>query len=194
MEFEHSSTASTSYSILNPQICRGKWIGWNAPAHNGYKLNTDGATRGGDCAGGGLLRDHNGDIVAWFSNLDGSNSSLYAEAQACLEGVRICLMLGITEMALESDSKQLIDMINRRTVHAWEIIYLLRHIDNIRPPSWSINHIFREQNRSADMLACMALDHRSHRVHFNSSELDQKVRHCILLNRIGVPSFRTNCK
>lgn len=141
--------------VKNPLIRRGQWIGWNAPSIGKVKLNTDGATRGDSSAGGGLIRDEHGHVLAWFSNRYGNQTSLYAEAHALLNGIRLCRALNLETIIIESDSKQLVDMIITKFATSWEITYLLREIIRSLTSSWVVHHIYREQNKSADYIALL---------------------------------------
>lgn len=42
----------------------GKWIGWIRPSVGCYKLNTDGSVKNQSATGGGVIRDHEGHLIA----------------------------------------------------------------------------------------------------------------------------------
>ena len=64
---------------------------WFRPPFKAYKLNVDGATRRnpGPGEGGGIIRDHNGDLVAAFSNYYGKCTNTIAEFQALKDGLSL---------------------------------------------------------------------------------------------------------
>lgn len=53
------------------------------------KLNTDGAHKAEDLSGGGgVIRDHKGNVLLAFSHFYGQANSLIAEARALNDGIR----------------------------------------------------------------------------------------------------------
>lgn len=50
--------------MVSPNIPKGKWIKWAPPPFGILKLNTDGSSRNGMAAGGGIIRDYKGS--AWL--------------------------------------------------------------------------------------------------------------------------------
>ena len=67
-------------------------VAWVAPT-GGYKLNSDGCSRGnpGISGGGGVMRDREGKLIFGYSCFFGSLTSLHAELRAMLFGVRLCV-------------------------------------------------------------------------------------------------------
>lgn len=88
-------------------------VRWIAPPLNWAKLNCDGAFKGnpGHSGGGGVLRDHNGDLILAYGNYYGISLSLCAEAKALLDGLIISDGKGITHLWVEVDSMILFNML-----------------------------------------------------------------------------------
>lgn len=63
------------------QVCHrpGQWLRWDPPSYGTFKLNTDGSSIDGKCAGGGIIRDCYGSCIAAFSNFYGLGSNMFAE-------------------------------------------------------------------------------------------------------------------
>ncbi|MQL83200.1 hypothetical protein Taro_015679 [Colocasia esculenta] len=77
------------------------------------KLNVDGAYKMGSgiAAGGGILRNGNGDIIfAFAARYYDIHSSLEAEALALRDGISLCCERGVKEFHIESDSLVLVQI------------------------------------------------------------------------------------
>ncbi|KAJ9535540.1 hypothetical protein OSB04_un001320 [Centaurea solstitialis] len=57
--------------MVSPNIPKGKWIKWAPPPFGIFKLNTDGSSRNGMAAGGGIIRDYKGSALVAFSTFYG---------------------------------------------------------------------------------------------------------------------------
>nr|XP_027062765.1 uncharacterized protein LOC113689142 [Coffea arabica] len=140
--------------------------------------------------GGGLLRDSQGGFLLGFSCFLGITTSLHAELQALLYGVKLCVDWGYRELHLEVDSLILVQIISAELACPWrlqvELDDLLQHQSLFR----SITHCFREANKPSDRLAKMGAD-RGRDVLFESfAELPPMARGDIRMDRSGFPSFR----
>lgn len=103
-------------------------VGWKPLTSDKVKLNVDGAVmRSTGRAGcGGVLRDHSGGWMAGFSHSLGSCDVFVAEEWAILKGLTIAWDLGVRCLTIESDSKDLIELLNynpqaRNTLTFWKI-------------------------------------------------------------------------
>ena len=95
--------------------CKGNMtVKWLKPSSGFVKLNVDGAAKGnpGFSGGWGIIRNHNGDVIAAFSNFYGYATNMEAEFYAVRDGLRLCteLNLGLHTVIVESDSKVLVEM------------------------------------------------------------------------------------
>jgi len=67
----------------------------------------DGSCKNGFCHGGGVVRDHTGNIFLAFSKLLGMGDALFAEIQALITGICLCLESNIQFDIKEVESKML---------------------------------------------------------------------------------------
>lgn len=71
---------------------KGMWLRWNKPEHQQFKLNTDGSRKGGVSAGGGIVRNRQGDFVCGFTMPYGFDDVILAELQAVYDGIWLCVL------------------------------------------------------------------------------------------------------
>ncbi|KAH0745144.1 hypothetical protein KY285_006801 [Solanum tuberosum] len=101
--------------------------------------------------GGGILRNHLGQT---FTTYFGYSSNNLAEARAIKIGLRWCVDHGFNTLTSESDSMIAINMINKVIASAWSIMEEISAIHSLLAEgSFQFNHIFREGNSTADLLA-----------------------------------------
>ncbi|XP_022852508.1 uncharacterized protein LOC111374112 [Olea europaea var. sylvestris] len=72
------------------------FVSWRKPADGWVKLNIDGSSLGnpGPCGGGGVIRDHHGNMIAGFSATYGFGSNNEAELRVVINGVELCKEMG----------------------------------------------------------------------------------------------------
>lgn len=73
-----------------PILKRGVWCRWLCPEPGYYKLNFDGSAKDNSSAGGGIVRDSNGNLVAGFSAFCGQGSHNEAEFRALRDALLLC--------------------------------------------------------------------------------------------------------
>jgi ribonuclease HI len=131
-------------------------ISWKKPAGQQLKLNVDGSSIGnpGSAGGGGILRDSKGRCWAGFSRHYGNCTNMAAETRALLDGLRMCRDLGIRDIIVETDSNIVVQWLHKDTCSLWwlwefweEILELTRLLNA------QVQHVFREANMAADLLA-----------------------------------------
>ncbi|XP_071912312.1 uncharacterized protein [Coffea arabica] len=109
-------------------------------------------------AGGGIIRDQHGHILSAFSSFYGFRTNMQAEAMALLEGLHLCISLGIQYIKVELDSLFLLNVINRESRCPWRIDELIaRARVALRQASFELTHCYRETNVAADSLAKRAV-------------------------------------
>ncbi|XP_070029859.1 uncharacterized protein [Nicotiana sylvestris] len=98
---------------LSPVI-ECKLVKWEKPPDSWIKMNTDGCRNIQGSAGGGCIcrDDHNDNMIMAFASSFGNCSSNFAEAKAALFGVQWCITNGFSNIILECDSLQIINMLN----------------------------------------------------------------------------------
>jgi len=138
---------------------------WIAPPKHSYKLNFDGASKGnpGVAGFGGILRNHDGiPLQVYFGNigLDTNNS---AELEGLWKGLLLPGKLSLQPLIVEGDSQILINMATRiqngsqarKVASSWRLEARLNAIEQElrKNRAISFNHIRREGNKVADLLA-----------------------------------------
>ncbi|XP_070042479.1 uncharacterized protein [Nicotiana tomentosiformis] len=140
---------------LKPQLAITP-VSWDKPTDEVFKLNVDGCFKGnpGSAGCGGILRDHLGQLIIAFSSYLGVTTNNYAEAQAIKTGLIWCIDHGFNTLEIESDSLILIKMIKNDICASWEIKDFIDDIHSmLAHGSFQFNHILREGNIPADLLA-----------------------------------------
>lgn len=136
-------------------------VQWEPPPANWIKINVDGSCcrTTGAAACGGLLRDHRGRWLGGFLYNIGRCTAEEAETWAVLQGLRAANRFGYQNILIESDSKRTVRSLqdaSKRHGPCRNIITacfgLVRQFTNVH-----FGHVFREQNRVADILAKQAL-------------------------------------
>ncbi|XP_012842530.1 PREDICTED: uncharacterized protein LOC105962752 [Erythranthe guttata] len=175
--------------LVQPSYKRGKWFKWERPKGGTFKLNTDGSSTAEECTGGGIVRDSEGGIVASFSRYFGVGTNNFAEFSAVVHGLRLCKLLGLSQIIVESDSLLVINAI--RTKHiAWELEYIFRQCLKEIEPSFSFQHVVRQKNTVADRLANWAYSHKSNQEYFSEMSLPREARAAYISDKLGVANFR----
>ncbi|XP_022860891.1 uncharacterized protein LOC111381341 isoform X1 [Olea europaea var. sylvestris] len=139
---------------------------WEKPRVGFVKLNTDGCLKrleipSGDSSGGGILRDHEGDVLFTFHEYYGTSccSALAAELKALLTGLKICHERGYKNIWVELDTQLAVKRISdpatdSRPGRNRKVQYL---VDEVRSISSYLNvhytNIYRQANSAADFLA-----------------------------------------
>ena len=82
-------------------------VSWRKPQEGIYKLNTDGSAlpNSGKIGGGGILRDHKGNLIYAFSIPFGLGTNNIAEMEAARYGLNWCDQHGYRKIILEVDSE-----------------------------------------------------------------------------------------
>lgn len=127
-------------------------------------IYTDGGSRGnpGNAGIGVVIKDDDNKIVKTISKNIGNQTNNYAEYTALIIALfYITTVLKATEIMIFADSQLMVNQVNNKykitsptikKLHDRVFTYL-RQI-----PTWSIQHIPREQNKEADSLANQAMD------------------------------------
>jgi ribonuclease HI len=133
------------------------------PAHPKLVLHVDGGARGnpGPAAIGVVLSDHEGGVVATFSDTIGETTNNVAEYRALLRGLELAAEHGAREVRVINDS----ELVARQLTGAYRVKHaamqdlhgqamaLLHGFD-----AWSIESVPRARNAEADRLVNEALD------------------------------------
>jgi len=125
-------------------------------------LNTDGAAKGnpGQATAGGVLRDHIGKWLVGFTENLGTCSSMKAEIQVVLRGLKLAQELAITKLWIQLDSQVLVGMLQGEIAWCPRHRFLLQQCrDLIIGREWMVRvtHCFREANQVANRLANLGI-------------------------------------
>jgi ribonuclease HI len=134
-----------------------RYVRWNSNNFSCAIINVDGSCIGSPARAGfgGLIRNGGGLYLTGFSGfIPHTTDILLAELTAILHGISIAKDMGITDMALYSDSLLSISLISgscsKFHVHA----VLIQDIkDLLSTVNYSLNHTLREANQCADYFA-----------------------------------------
>ncbi|XVF79235.1 hypothetical protein PTKIN_Ptkin14bG0204400 [Pterospermum kingtungense] len=132
---------------------------WSCPPLGYVKFNVDGASLGkpGQEGIGGILCDHQGRVLIRFSKSIGLADSNLAELLAIREALIVfsSSSWAIHGFLLESDSKIAVNWVNNPLKVPWKFQNFISQIENLKKviKDWRIDHVFREGNQEADLLA-----------------------------------------
>ncbi len=126
--------------------------------------HTDGASRGnpGESGIGVILRTAGGDVLYADGGFIGQATNNIAEYRALIHCLKKAAELGATELFVRSDSELMVRQING--VYKVKNAGLKPYFDEARALiagagyRFSIQHVAREENRDADLLANAAID------------------------------------
>lgn len=133
-------------------------VAWSAPPDDWVKINVDGSYPAGSdsSACGGLAKDSLGRFIKGFYSKIGSCNAAWAELWTLRNGINLARELSLERVIFEMDSKVIVDMVRAKTSHIPFLQPLLQEVLNLlHLPDWStsVEHIFREANHCADLLA-----------------------------------------
>lgn len=174
-------------------VKKGRWLCWNKPVLHAFKLNVDGAFKGGVSAGGGILQDRNGDFMWGFSVPYLSEDSTEAEILALYGGLKHCVETGMIGISIETDTSMVVNMLRDASSIPWHFVYLIRRVKSLLMHVGEVKLIFREQNMAADKLAKMAFGAMGKKVFNSIHEVPRSVQKIIFLDRVGILNFRSPC-
>lgn len=134
-------------------------VRWNAPDHNVYKINSDGALAGGRGGYGGVIRNSGGQVLACYRGPSPKLNITFLEILGICEGLKLALSLGLGTVIVESDSLQAINILNKEESCPWYCSNSVNEILNLVASFFHVKfiHVFREANMVADMLAKSSL-------------------------------------
>ncbi|XVF40762.1 hypothetical protein PTKIN_Ptkin01aG0141200 [Pterospermum kingtungense] len=143
--------------VSNAPLWTAKFVSWTPPPDGWFKLNVDGCSKGSDQAAGcgGILCDKSGEWVKAFTCKIGSCNAVEAELWAVYQGLRLAWIEGFRKVILESDSAMVVRWMNEGDVSNLTLRNLLQLCMSFLRKDWEVKilHVYREQNRVADLLA-----------------------------------------
>jgi ribonuclease HI len=133
-----------------------------------YQANIDGGSRGnpGPAAYGVVIRDAKGEIIARLKKYIGQSTNNVAEYFGLIAALDYAENHGIRALHVRSDSELLVkQMRGQYKVRSEDLRPLFERAKKMSQSfeSFRIDHVYREQNREADLLANQAMDETSRR-------------------------------
>jgi len=128
-----------------------------------WRANIDGGSRGnpGPASYGVVIRDPRGEIVARLKKYIGRTTNNVAEYYGLIAALDYAQSNNIRALRVESDSELLVkQMRGQYKVKSADLKPLYERARKISQaiPAFRIDHVYREQNREADLLANEAMD------------------------------------
>ncbi|CAN1153631.1 Putative ribonuclease H protein At1g65750, partial [Linum perenne] len=140
----------------------------------------------GATAIGGLIRDEKGSFVRAFCANIGDCSITRAELRAIVEGVQLAWNLGFKKVAIQSDSRATVAILQSEVASAGQHTALVAEFQDLMMRDWevSLSHIYREANCTADYLANLGHSYDVGLYLFNSP--DSALAHWLRYDLLGV--------
>jgi len=128
-----------------------------------WRANIDGGSRGnpGPASYGVVIRDPRGTIVARLKKYIGRTTNNVAEYYGLIDALDYAQTNSIKALRVESDSELLVkQMRGQYKVKSADLKPLYERAKKMSQaiPAFRIDHVYREQNREADLLANEAMD------------------------------------
>lgn len=145
---------STISNIKKQEI----FINRSPPPYGWLALNTDRAAKGcpGLAGAGGILRDHRGRCVGFFSANLGNCIAIRAELMALKKGLMLALEQDAMQVDVRMDNLAYTQIINMDESYVGPNLQLVKQCKELiaqHPWIVTILHCYREANRAADWLA-----------------------------------------
>jgi ribonuclease HI len=145
-----------------------------------WRANIDGGSRGnpGPASYGVVIRDPRGEIVARLKKYIGRTTNNVAEYYGLIAALDYAQANSIRALRVESDSELLVKQIRGQyKVKSADLKPLYERAKKMSQaiPAFRIDHVYREQNREADLLANEAMDEADGRKPAVAENRDSKI-------------------
>jgi ribonuclease HI len=188
----HRISANRGSGLFGEPAPEAKPLAWRA--------NVDGGSRGnpGPASYGVVIRDPRGEIVARLKKYIGRTTNNVAEYYGLIAALDYAQSNNIHALRVESDSELLVkQMRGQYKVKSADLKPLYERAKKMSQaiPGFRIDHVYREHNREADLLANEAMDEVSGKPPAvesrNSKVEDGKPK---MENRNSVPTIRVRAR
>ncbi|XP_018633360.1 uncharacterized protein [Nicotiana tomentosiformis] len=167
---------------------------WKLPQPGMFKLNTNGCSNGNPCksGGGGVVRVHQGEVIAAFATPFGIQTNNAAESLALCIGLKWCKDQRINKICVELDSSLVVNWVNGKIKPPWNLRHNIEEIQKIMITfeAFHVTHCYREANRVADALAKEGSERTSTKWYFSAHELPSQARGLCFMDKDKLASFR----
>ncbi|KAL6569244.1 hypothetical protein OROMI_013758 [Orobanche minor] len=164
---------------------------WLRPESPWIKLNTDGSfDRDTQIAGGGgLIRDHHGELLLAFHSSFQASSSFDAEIQALAVGLILAAQRS-RYVWIELDAAAVVTLLTSGHRGSWQVRHTLMRIRHIfRDIQFRVTHIYREGNRPTDYLSELGMSSLGIQT-YTYDTAPPFLLSLIRMDQLGYPSFR----
>ncbi|KAL7260021.1 hypothetical protein ACSBR1_005811 [Camellia fascicularis] len=172
-------------SILHSSIC-DVVIDWCPPCVGRLKLNTNGSIKGdpGEGGIGGLIRDERGMwLVGYYGKLDVC-TSLEADLWGIYRGLTIAFEKGYKDLTVEMDSSSAIELLKEGSVVSSSVRSLVEDSKFLMQRcGYTIQHVLREGNNSADGLAKLGANQAEPLVVLDEAPVE--IRGLVIVDMVG---------
>ncbi|CAN1781229.1 Putative ribonuclease H protein At1g65750 [Linum perenne] len=111
-------------------------------------------------AAGGLIRDHEGRLIASFASNLGSCSIMRVELRGIIDGMLLAWEKGVRKLMIQTDLRAAVEILLNDSDLAHRHASLVEQFSSLKNRDWevSIHHVYREANFTADYLANVGHD------------------------------------
>ncbi|KAL5780992.1 hypothetical protein ACOSP7_006021 [Xanthoceras sorbifolium] len=137
-----------------------RFISWCPPPSCWVKLNVDGSRNSLGCiAGGGVIRDSNGQWIGGFISNKGIGNVLEAELWGMAEGLIYAWQARFKLVIIEIDCKHIVELLGQEIKRCHPLFNLLHKCKSLIQGDWicRVTHVYREVNMLADWMAKLGL-------------------------------------
>ncbi|KAL0918430.1 hypothetical protein M5K25_010439 [Dendrobium thyrsiflorum] len=160
-------------------------VRWSLPNSPYCKLNSNGSMKDDAAGGGGIVRNHLGNVLVAYAIPLHTTNVPNVELLALLYGLNVCMRFGISKVWIEVDVMLVIYLINRKNFDNPNNFYILKNIKNLLCKlDFKISHIHREANVAADFLANLGRN-SSNDIEFSADNLPFLLKGIVKLDKSG---------
>jgi ribonuclease HI len=189
---KHYNQAMVLKQVLHSVEWRVVMINWRPPNEGWVKINADGACKEGSAAGCGcVIRDSDGVWRGGFAKNLGMCSAYVAELWGVFEGLRYARSLGFNRVELNVDSS-VVNQVLRKPGYGRPLGgSLVMRIRKLLELDWEvvIDHVYREANKCADMLANIGCTLDTHMVYYDICPIE--CHSVMLADVLGIETLRS---
>ncbi|KAJ6848739.1 hypothetical protein M6B38_275895 [Iris pallida] len=168
-----------------PAIGRLPADAWNQlhparpPSNTGLRLSVYGCCGGdGGTAGGGIVRDHGGQMVVAFYIFRTADMATDSDIDGLLYGLLLCQSHSKDINSIDFSSQRLANILNSKAKTPWALTYSIRKIRALTQ-NVTINYVASRQNDVAQALCHLAKDFKDEQIFFHSVDLPPVIVHAL---------------
>ncbi|XP_058079141.1 uncharacterized protein LOC131227371 [Magnolia sinica] len=152
-------------------------------------MNVNGSSLGnpGPFGGGGVAKDHLGDLIFAFHSGYGISSNGQAETKVFWEALSHCKAKGLNKVELVSDSKSVVEALSKVSSPSWVMWYWWTRIKSLKDNmEICFSYSPRESNAMTDDLTQMGSGSQAHSSFQSIAELPPLIKGLLFLDKVGL--------